>query len=138
MRQLNRNTIVAGLVFCVIVSIVAAVDAVTRTGEIGSTPSSLYVFFVGFLGTLVLVRAFLQTRQHEPGSQNAVLRVLRSALMGLGIAGIVYMVSFMGAIFVVGSEGARIVAENVVWFILAGILLVGAIELTTRFRRSKG
>lgn len=137
MRRLSRTTKVVGLLLCLTVSIVAAIDATTRTGEIGSTPPSLYVFFVGFLGTLVLIRALKRSDVHQAESGSSMHRTVRSVLTGLGIAGIGYMVGFLGAILIAGSDGARIVAEGMLWYVLGGMLIVGAIELATRIRGSK-
>lgn len=138
MRRLTRNANVVGLVLCLTVSIVSAIDATTRTDEIGGTPPSLYVFFVGFVGTLVFVRTLKRNNVQSGERKGAMQRVSRSLLMGLGIAGIAYMSCFLVAMLIAGSPGARIVAENVVWFVVGGILMVGAIEMTTHIRGLKG
>lgn len=56
-------------------------------------------------------------------------------MITLCIAGIVYMVSFLGGLFLAGPDGMRVVAENVVWFLAGGILIASVVQLIGHLRK---
>lgn len=135
MQRLNRRAKLVGLLSCVVVSIVSALHVATRTGEIGSTSPFLYVFFVGFLGTLLFVRSLTRRDEEFTGSKPVAYRVFHAVMITLCIAGIAYMLSFLGGFFIAGPDGMRVVAENVVWFLVGGILVASLIQVVAHFRK---